>query len=216
VRRQILPAVLMMVVFTVVLGIAYPLVVTGLAQVGFADKANGSPLKVEGKTVGSKLLGQTFAEAKYFHGRPSAAGAAAAGTDATDPNDDTKTVPNDPKDLAQDMSSGSNWGPTNPDLLAAVKQRVADYRRENRLSTDTKVPVDAVTASGSGLDPEISVANARLQARRVARVRGLPLAEVDQLVDDHTDGRSLGFLGAPGVSVLELNVALDELGRSGP
>jgi potassium-transporting ATPase KdpC subunit len=210
-RRQLLPAIMMMVVFTVLLGLAYPLVVTGIAEAAFPDKANGSELKVDGKVVGSKLLGQTFTKPKYFHGRPSAAGAAAAGTDAADPNDESKTVPNDPKDLAQDISSGSNWGPTNPDLLAAVKQRVADYRKENGLANDAKVPVDAVTASGSGLDPQISVANARLQARRVARVRGLLLPQVRKLIDDHTDGRSLGFLGEPGVNVLELNVALDQL-----
>jgi K+-transporting ATPase ATPase C chain len=208
-RRQLLPAVLMMVVFTVLLGIVYPLAVTGVAQLGFADKANGSELKVNGKVVGSKLLGQTFTKAKYFHGRPSSAGAAAAGTDAADPNDAKKTVPNDPKDLSQDISSGSNYGPTNPDFLAIVKQRVADYRKENGLAKDARVPVDAVTASGSGLDPHISVANARIQAPRVARVRGIPLAQVNKLIDEHTDGRSLGFLGEKGVNVLELNVALD-------
>jgi K+-transporting ATPase ATPase C chain len=197
-RRQLLPAIVMMVVFTVVLGIAYPLVVTGIAQVGFADRANGSQLEVDGKVVGSKLLGQTFTEARYFHGRPSAAGAAATGAKGGDPDD-----------LSQDISSGSNWGPTNPDLLAAVKERVADYRKENGLPSDTKVPVDAVTASGSGLDPHISIANARLQAARVARARGIPVAEVLELVDEHTDGRSLGFLGEPGVNVLGLNVALD-------
>jgi K+-transporting ATPase ATPase C chain len=199
-RRQLLPAIVMMVVFTVVLGIGYPLVVTGIAQVGFADKANGSELKVDGRVVGSKLLGQTFTEPRYFHGRPSAAGAAAAGAKG-----------GDAADLSQDISSGSNWGPTNPDLLKAVEERVADYRRENGLRPDTKVPVDAVTASGSGLDPHISVANARLQAPRVARVRGLPVRRIQQLIGDHTDGRSLGFLGEPGVNVLELNVALDRL-----
>lgn len=210
-RRQLLPALMMMVVFTVLLGIAYPLVVTGIAQGAFSEQADGSVLKENGKPVGSKLLGQTFTKPKYFHGRPSAAGAAATGSDATDPNDETKTVPNDPKDLSQDISSGSNWGPTNPDLLAAVKERAAAYREENGLAKDAEVPVDAVTASGSGLDPHISIANARIQARRVARVRGIPLAEVNQLVDDNTDGRSLGFLGEPGVNVLELNVALDQL-----
>jgi len=210
-RRQLLPAIVSMVVFTIVLGIGYPLVVTGIAQIGFADKANGSRVSVHGRVVGSSRLGQTFTKAKYFHGRPSAAGAAATGSDATDPNHDEKTVPNDPKDLSQDISSGSNWGPTNPDLLAAVKQRVADYRKENGLSATTKVPVDAVTASGSGLDPQISVANARLQAPRVARVRRLPLARVDRLIDAHTDDRSLGFMGEPGVNVLELNIALDQI-----
>jgi K+-transporting ATPase ATPase C chain len=212
-RRQLLPAIMMMVIFTVLLGIVYPLAITGVAQVAFSDQANGSQVEVNGKVVGSKLLGQTFTKAKYFHGRPSAAGAAATGSDATDPNDDAKTVPNDPKDLSQDISSGSNWGPTNPDLLAAVKQRVADYRKENGLGRNVKVPVDAVTASGSGLDPHISQANARIQARRVARVRRMPLQEVLTLIDDNTDGRSLGFLGEPGVNVLELNIALDNASR---
>ncbi len=210
-RRQLFPALMMMIIFTILLGILYPLAVTGIAQAGFSDKANGSKVSVNGHVVGSSLLGQTFTRAEYFHGRPSAAGAAARGSDATDPNDATKTVPNDPKDLSQDISSGSNLGPTNPDLLAAVKERAAGYRRENGLAKDAEVPVDAVTASGSGLDPHISVANARLQAPRVARVRGLTLARVNKLVDDHTDGRALGFLGEPGVNVLELNIALDRI-----
>jgi K+-transporting ATPase ATPase C chain len=206
-RRQLLPALLMMVVFTVLLGIVYPLAVTGVAQLGFADKANGSELKVDGKVVGSKLLGQTFTKAEYFHGRPSSAGAAASGSDAAD--DDGTAIPNDPEDLSQDISSGSNYGPTNQEFLDTVKQRVADYRKENGLAKDAEVPVDAVTASASGLDPHISIANARIQAPRVADARGLPLARVNELIDDHTDGRSLGFLGEPGVNVLELNVALD-------
>jgi K+-transporting ATPase ATPase C chain len=175
-------------------------VVTAVAQVGFSEKANGSELVVNGTVVGSKLLGQTFTKPTYFHGRPSAAGAAASGTGS-----------GDPEDVSQDISAGSNWGPTNPDLLAAVKQRVADYRKENRLASDVRVPVDAVTASGSGLDPQISIANARLQAGRVARARNLSEYRVEQLIDDHTEGRSLGVLGDPGVNVLELNVALDHL-----
>jgi K+-transporting ATPase ATPase C chain len=210
-RRQLVPAIVMMVVFTVLLGVAFPLVITGIAQAGFSDKANGSKVSVNGHAVGSSLLGQTFSKPKYFHGRPSAAGAAATGSEAADPNDDTKTVPNDPEDLSQDISSGSNWGPTNPDLLDAVEQRVADYREENGLAKTVKVPVDAVTASASGLDPHISIANARLQSPRVARVRGLTAAAVNRLIDDHTDGRSLGFLGEPGVNVLQLNIALDQL-----
>jgi K+-transporting ATPase ATPase C chain len=208
-RRQLLPALVSMVVFTILLGLVYPLVVTGIAQVGFADRANGSEVTLHGRVVGSSLVGQTFTEAKYFHGRPSAAGAAASGSDATAPNNAKKSVPNDPKDLSQDISAGSNWGPTNPDLLAAVEQRVRDYRRENGLSSTTRVPVDAVTASGSGLDPQISVANARLQAARVARARHLPLAEVRRLIDEHTSGRVLGFMGEAGVDVLDLNIALD-------
>ncbi len=208
-RRQVLPAILTMLVFTVLLGLVLPLVITGIAQVGFSDKANGSEVSVNGHVVGSRLLGQTFTEPKYFHGRPSAAGAAARGSDATDPSDDTKHVPNDPKDLVQDDSSGSNLGPTNPDLIAEVARRVAHYRKENGLAPTTRVPVDAVTASASGLDPHISVANARLQARRVARRRRLPVAVVDRLIARHTDGRALGFLGEQGVNVLELNIALD-------
>lgn len=209
-RRQLLPALISMIVFTIVLGIGYPLLVTGIGQVAFADKANGSRVSVNGKEVGSSLLGQTFTEAKYFHGRPTAAGAAATGSDATDPNNPKKTVPNDPGDLSQDISSGSNLGPTNPDLISTVKQRVADYRRENRLARGTKVPADAVTASASGLDPHISVANARLQAPRVARARRMSVAKVNHLIDAHTDGRVLGFMGEPGVNVLELNIALDQ------
>ncbi len=210
-RRQLLPSILMLLVFTLLVGVAFPLVITGIAQLGFSDKANGSELSVNGHVVGSRLLGQTFTKAKYFHGRPSAAGAAATGSDATDPNNHKKTVPNDPKNLSQDNSSGSNLGPTNPDLIAAVKQRVADYRKENGLAASVKVPVDAVTASASGLDPHISIANARLQARRVARVRGLSVVQVRKLIDEHTDGRALGFLGEAGVNVLQLNIALDRL-----
>jgi K+-transporting ATPase ATPase C chain len=204
-RRQLLPAVLMMVVFTVLLGIAYPLVVTAVAQVAFPHWADGSRVEVDGNVVGSELLGQTFTGSEYFHGRPSAAGAAAAGAEGGEPDD-----------LSQDVSSGSNWGPTNPDLLQAVGERAVAYREQNGLSRDAEVPVDAVTASGSGLDPHISVANARIQARRVARERGLPPARVRELIDDHTDGRPLGFLGEPGVNVLVLNLALDRLDRESP
>ena len=182
-RRQLLPAIMMMVVFTVLLGIAYPLVVTGIAQGAFSDQANGSQLEVNGKVVGSKLLGQTFTKAEVLP-RPSERGraAAATGSDAADPNDENKTVPNDPKDLSQDISSGSNWGPTNPDLLAAVKQRVAGVPQGERARERTpKVPVDAVTASASGLDPHISVANARHPgAPGGAASAGCPLAAGQQ------------------------------------
>jgi K+-transporting ATPase ATPase C chain len=213
-RRQLLPALLMMVVFTVLTGFVFPLVITGVAQIGFRDKADGSLVAVDGKTVGSKLVGQTFTKPKYFQGRPSAAGAAATGSDATDPNDPKKTVANDPKDLTQVNSSGSNLGPTNPTLIDAVKARVVQYRTDNRLAPGVAVPVDAVTSSASGLDPQISVANARIQARRVARVRGIPIAKVQALVDRYTDGATLGVLGEKGVNVLELNLALDRLGPS--
>jgi K+-transporting ATPase ATPase C chain len=198
----------MLLVMTVVLGLAYPLVVTGVAQAFFKGSADGSLVKVDGKVVGSKLLGQTFTGPRYFHGRPSAAGITASGSRG----DDGK--PGNPSDLSEAVSGGSNLGPNNPTLLQDVQQRAAAYRKENRLAPGTEVPVDAVTSSGSGVDPEISVANARLQAPRVATARGLSLRTVDSLIDTYTDSRSAGFLGAPGVNVLELNLALDRLPRS--
>ena len=187
--RQLRPALVAVVVFTILLGVAYPLVVTALGQLAFHDEANGSLVEVDGVVVGSKLLGQNFVAPEYFHPRPSAAG---AGYDAA-------------------ASSGSNYGPTNPDFLAAVDERVAAYRAENGLPGDAAVPVDAVTASGSGLDPAISIANARLQAPRVAAERGIGLDQVLALVDDHTNGRDLVVLGEPAVQVLPLNMALDAL-----
>jgi K+-transporting ATPase ATPase C chain len=191
-RRQLLPALIAVVAFTVITGVIYPLVVTGIGQAIFHDEANGSLVEQDGHTVGSRLIGQNFAEPEYFHPRPSA-----AGDDGYDPS----------------LSLGSNLGPTNDDLLAEVEQRVADYREENNLDAGAKVPVDAVTGSGSGLDPQISVANARLQAPRVADERELSVDVVQRLVQEHTDGRDLGFLGEPGVNVLELNLALDDLAR---
>lgn len=186
-RRQLLPALLAFVAFTVILGVVYPLAITSIAQLGFSGKANGSLVERNGVVVGSSLIGQTFTAAKYFHPRPSAAGDGYDGT----------------------SSSASNLGPSNPDLVKAVGERIAAYRLENRLTADTPVPVAAVTSSGSGLDPHIAVADARIQAVRVARERNLPLADILALVKEHTDGRSLGFLGEPGVNVLELNLALD-------
>lgn len=186
-RRQLAPAVVAFLAFTLVTGFAYPLVVTGVAQVVFPHRADGSLVERRGQIVGSRLIGQAFAGNRYFYPRPSAAG---DGYDAM-------------------ASSASNLGPTNPALLRAVRQRVREYRRENGLAPGQVVPVDAVTASASGLDPDISVANARLQAARVARARGLPVAEVQSLVSRHTSGRALGFLGEPVVNVLELNLALD-------
>ena len=186
-RRQLLPALVAFLAFTVLTGVAYPLAVTGVAQVAFPGRADGSLIELDGELVGSRLIGQAFGESRYFHPRPSAAG---DGYDAM-------------------ASSPSNLGPTNATLLEAVEEREAAYRRENGLRADERVPIDALTSSGSGLDPHISLANARLQARRVARVRGLDLGEVVTLVDERTDGRSLGFLGEPGVNVLELNLALD-------
>lgn len=187
-RRQLLPALRMLAVLTVLTGILYPLAVTGVGQAVFGSKADGSLVHdATGAVVGSSLIGQSFDGDQWFQPRPSAAG------DGYDPT----------------ASSSSNLGPTNPELLDAVAERIAAYRSANGLDDDTEVPVDAVTASGSGLDPQISVANARLQAARVAAARGLTVAQVDELIDAHTQGRSLGFLGEPGVNVLQLNLALD-------
>jgi len=259
IRRQLITALIVVVVMTVGLGLVYPLVVTGVAQVAFHNKANDSFVKVNGKVVGSKLLGQSFTDAngnpiaKYFQSRPSAAG---SGYDAT-------------------ASSASNLGPSNANLIGnipgvavgsdgkpitsnpyattadpycvpvqatdkagndltdkagnpvyeknkdgsyvcdpnTVPERVLAYRVLNGLGPNVKVPVDAVTASASGLDPDISIANADLQAPRVAKVRHLPLATVLAEVSKHTEGRSLGVLGEKAVNVLELNIALDQLGH---
>lgn len=187
-RRQLVPAILILLVFTVLTGLVYPLAVTGVAQVAFPNRADGSLVEKNGTVIGSKLIGQNFTAPRYFQPRPSAAGD--GGYDGM-------------------SSSPSNLGPTNPVLIRDVQERVAEYRRVNGVPRSVPVPVDAVTASGSGLDPDISPANARLQAPRVARARGLPLRAVMEAVDDHTDGRSLGFLGERGVNVLELNLALD-------
>lgn len=216
-RAQLLAALRAVLVLTVLTGLVYPLVVTGLAQAAFGDKADGSLVHdADGEVVGSSLLGQTFTGDGYFHGRPSASGAATTGSmvdvldEAGEPTGEV--VPADPSDLGQVSSGASNLGPTNEELLAAVEDRAAAYRATNGLAEDAEVPVDAVTASGSGVDPHISVANARLQAPRVADERGMPVDEVLALVDDHTTARSLGFLGEEGVNVLELNLALDGRG----
>lgn len=186
-RRQLLPALRLLAVLTVVLGVLYPLAITGVGQALFSHQADGSIVTVDGEPVGSSLVGQVFTGDEYFESRPSAAG---DGYDAT-------------------ASAASNLGPNNPDLLATVEERAVGYRERNGLAADAEVPVDAVTASASGLDPHISVANARLQAERVAAVRDVPVEDVLALVDEHTDGRTLGFLGEAGVNVLELNLALD-------
>ena len=186
-RRQLPAAIGMLIIFTVLTGVVYPLVVTAIGQIAFNDKAEGALVEVDGRVVGSSLIGQPFTAPEYFHPRPSAAG---DGYDAS-------------------ASSGSNLGPTNPDFLTTVADRIAAYREENGLADDVRVPVDAVTASASGLDPDVSVANAELQALRVAEARGLDPETVLELVDEHTSGRDLGFLGEEGVNVLELNIALD-------
>jgi K+-transporting ATPase ATPase C chain len=185
-RRQILPALLAFLCFTVLTGLVYPLVMTGVSQVAFPNRSDGSLLERDGKVVGSSLIGQDFKGPRYFHPRPSAAG---DGYDAM-------------------SSSASNLGPTNQTLISDVRKRVLVYDAFFRHAG--AAPGDAVTASGSGLDPQISPPNARLQAPRIAQARGLPLSRVLGLIDQHTEGRSLGFLGEPGVNVLELNLALDQ------
>ena len=196
-RRQLVTGLFMVIALTLLTGLVYPLVMTGVAQVAFHDRANGSLVKENGQVVGSSLIGQNFTDAKgnplpqYFQPRPSAAGD--NGYDAM-------------------ASGGSNLGPSNRKLLDAVAKRAADYRQLNGLAADAKVPADAVTASASGLDPDISLANARLQARRVATARNIPVGTVQKLIDEHTDARQLGVLGEKTVNVLDLNLALDRLG----
>ena len=186
--KEILTSILATLVFAIVLCGIYPVIIWGAAQLLFPHQANGSLVESKDlRTIGSEWLGQNFTAAKYFHPRPSAAG---QGYDAA-------------------SSGGSNLGPTSQKLVDAVKQRVADYRTENALPDDTLVPADAVTASGSGLDPHISVKNAELQASRVAKERNLSLDTVKVAIGKATDGRSFGILGEPGVNVLKLNVALD-------
>lgn len=182
-------------------GLAYPLATTGAAQLLLAHQANGSLIRQGTTVVGSELIGQWFVGAGYFHPRPSA-------TLGPDPQDAGKSLPA-PYNAA--ASLGSNLGPTNPALITSVQQRTIAYRQANGLAADARVPVDAVTASGSGLDPHVSVANAQLQSARVAQARGLPLAQAQQLVQQHTEARVLGLLGEPRVNVLRLNLALDAM-----
>jgi potassium-transporting ATPase KdpC subunit len=182
-------AVLMTIVLTVLFGVVYPLVMTGVGQVLFPSQANGSLVRdSSGNAIGSTLLGQNFAQPQYFHPRPSA-----AGTDGFDPT----------------SSGGSNLGPTNQKLIDTVNDRANAYRTENGLSSDAAVPVDAVTASASGLDPDVSPANALLQVGRVARARGMSEDQVRTLVTQSTEGRTFFILGEPRVNVLKLNLALD-------
>jgi len=197
--KQIRPAILMMVVMTIITGLAYPLGMTGIAQFVFPRQANGSLIAKDGTVIGSELIGQNFAEDKYFHPRPSA-------TTDTDPNDPTKTVSVPYK---ADNSAGSNLGPTQKALIDRVTEDAGKLKQEN---PSTPVPVDLVTTSASGLDPDITPAGALFQVPQVAKARGLSKDQLRQLVADGTEGRFLGIFGEPHVNVLKLNLALDALG----
>jgi K+-transporting ATPase ATPase C chain len=187
--KQIRIAIVATLVFAIVVSGLYPFAVWALGRVFFPSQAGGSLItNKQGTVIGSSLIGQQFTLPQYFHSRPSAAG---QGYDST-------------------ASGGSNLGPTSQKLADQIKQRIADYRTENNLATSTEVPGDAVTASGSGLDPEISLANANIQVTRVAKARLITVAQVQDLIKQNTEGRSLGVLGEPGVNVLTLNIALDQ------
>ena len=187
--KQLLPALRITLVLTVLTGLLYPGVVTGLCQLLFPQQANGSLITQNGRVIGSSLIGQNFARPEYFQPRPSA-----AGSDGYDPT----------------ASSGSNYGPTSQKLTDRVKASVEKFRKENP-DYSGPLPADLVTASGSGLDPDLSPASAEVQAPRIAKARGLTLDQVQQLISRFTEDRDLGFLGEPRVNVLRLNLALDQL-----
>lgn len=196
--NQIRPAIVSLIILTIITGVIYPLVVTGVAQVLFSEQANGSIIRnADGQAVGSRLIGQEFSEPRYFWGRPSA----------------TSTLPYNAFNAeALTGSSGSNYGPLNEGLVGPeglIQTRITALREADP-GNSRPIPVDLVTASGSGLDPHISPASAEYQVERVARARGLDAQVVRQLVAEHTQGRQLGFLGEPRVNVLELNLALDQ------
>ncbi len=199
--QHIRPAIVMIVGMTLITGLAYPLGMTGLAQLLFHHQANGSLIERDGKVIGSSLIGQNFTSENYFHGRLSA-------LSGTDPKDPTKTVPT-PYDASN--SGGSNLGPTSKALVDRVKDDAAKLQAEN---PGVPVPADLVTSSGSGLDPDITPAGALFQVPRVAKARSLSQDVVRQLVEAHIQARVLGLIGEPHVNVLELNMALDALSKS--
>jgi K+-transporting ATPase ATPase C chain len=199
--QHIRPAIMMIVCMTILTGLAYPLAMTGIAEAVFPHQANGSLIERDGKVIGSTLIGQNFTGETYFHGRPSA-------TTDTDPNDPSKTIAA-PYNAAN--SGGSNLGPTSKALIDRVTEDTKKLAAEN---PGTPVPMDLVTTSASGLDPDISPAAALFQVPRIAKARNLPADKIQQLVQDHTVGRIAGLIGEPHVNVLELNLALDALGHS--
>ena len=196
--REIRPAIVVLVALTLITGLVYPLAMTGIAQVIFPYRANGSMITQNGHVVGSELIGQNFTSDKYFHGRPSA-------TTAPDPKDPNKTIAA-PYNAAN--SGGSNLGPSNKALVDRVKGDIATLQKQD---PGAPVPIDLVTTSASGLDPDISQEAADFQVPRVAKARNLPEDRLRQLVEDNTEGRWLGLLGEPRVNVLQLNLALDKL-----
>jgi len=196
--REIRPAIVVLVALTLITGLAYPLAMTGMAQVLFPRQAQGSLIERNGTVVGSELVGQVFEKDKYFHGRPSA-------TTAPDPNDSTKTVP---AAYNPANSGGSNLGPSNKALIDRVQGDMDKLKQEN---PSTPVPADLVTTSASGLDPHISPEAALFQVPRIAKARNMPEDRIRQLVADHTEGRPFGLFGEPRVNVLLLNLALDQM-----
>jgi K+-transporting ATPase ATPase C chain len=198
--KELRPALVLIVLFTIITGLVYPFVMTGIAQVAFPHQANGSLVLKDGNVIGSELMGQAFTSERYFHGRPSA-------TVAPDPNDSSKTI-DAPYNAAN--SAGSNLGPTSKALIERIQGDVEKRKTENPNAT---VPIDLVTASGSGLDPHISPDAALFQVPRVANARNMPENLVRQLVNEHVEGRVLGIFGEPRVNVLALNMALDRVPR---
>jgi K+-transporting ATPase ATPase C chain len=197
--KEVRPAIVLIIAFTVLTGLIYPLVMTGLANVLFPYHAHGSLIEKDGKVIGSELIGQNFTSDRYFHGRPSAT----VGADPADPSKTTSV----PYNAAN--SGGSNLGPTNKALIDRIKTDVEKLKQENN---SAQVPTDLVTTSGSGLDPHISPAAADFQVPRIAKARNLPENDIRQLVAEHVRGRTLGLFGEPRVNVLELNLALDGAG----